>query len=387
MKPGQKRVLILLDFYQHQLVRGIERYAQEHGWNLYRDMIQQKRIPWGWKGDGILTWLAQTDEIAKFIVKGRKPAVDFNFQRNDINFPRVIFDNAHISQLVAEHFLAHGIGSFAFYSDEEVWSYNEKAAAFIHAIRQAGHPCPWLCWARSPSNRLSAGLQQWELKRRWLTAEIKKLPKPLAVFAALDWLAVEVLECCEDAGLKVPDEVAIAGSGNYLLAVDTMPIPITTVEYNYEGMGYRGAALLDSLMEGNPPPREPIRWPPAGLIVRKSTDLFAASNEKIARSLRFMWDHYREPIGVADLAKIASMSVRGFHKAVQSYIGRSPGHELRRIRLEHAKLLLTQSADKAESIAEGCGFRGYNSFWAAFRKATGMSPQLYRRKYSGRFHH
>jgi LacI family transcriptional regulator len=388
MEQRHKRVLLLLDFYQHQLIAGIERYAQDHGWSLSRDIIQQRRIPWGWKGNGILTWLAQTDEMVEFIAGAGKPTVDFNFQRKDIELPRVILDNARMSQLVADHFLARGMTNFVFYSDEEIWSFDEKALAFIEAVRLAGYNCTWLCWARSSFNHPSTPMEQWELKRWWLTTELKNLPKPLAVFSALDWLAAEdVLGCCEDAGLMVPDEVAIAGSGNYLLAVDTMPIPITTIDPNWEGMGYRGAALLDSLMDGNPPPREPIRWPPAGLIVRKSTDLFAVNHEGIAKSLHFMWDHFREPIKVDDLARIAGMSVRGYHKAVQRHIGRSPGHELHRIRLEHARLLLTLSDEKAESVAGSCGFASYNSFWASFRKTTGMSPQQYRREYSGGFPH
>jgi LacI family transcriptional regulator len=184
--------------------------------------------------------------------------------------------------------------------------------------------------------------------------------------------------------LTVPDEVAIAGSHNTLLAADAMHIPITTVEPNLEGMGYRGAALLDDLIDGKAPPREPIRCPPGGLIVRKSSDLFAVNHKGVARGLRYMWEHYRDPVSVIDLAKVAGMSLRGFHQAVQSHIGRSPGHELHRIRIEHAKQLLTSSAEKMESIAERCGYQSANSFWVSFRKATGMSPKQFQKQFRRR---
>lgn len=195
-------------------------------------------------------------------------------------------------------------------------------------------------------------------------------------------MAVDILETCENSGLSVPEQVAIVGADNLLLAADTMRTPISTVDPNLEGMGYRGAALLDELMDGKPPPKEPIRVPPAGLIVRKSSDLFAVNHEGVARSLRFIGEHYHEPIGVADLAKAAVMSLRGFHQAFLEHIGRSPGTELQRVRIERAKQLLASSTEKTENVAAKSGYQSANSFWVAFRKATGMSPKQYRQKFS-----
>jgi LacI family transcriptional regulator len=155
------------------------------------------------------------------------------------------------------------------------------------------------------------------------------------------------------------------------------------VEPNLEAMGYRGAAVLDDLMDGKPAPPEPIRMPPSGLIVRKSSDLLAVNHKGVAASLRFLWKHYHEPIGVSDLAKVAGMSLRGFHQAFVEHLGRAPGHELHRVRIEHAKELLTSSTRKTETVAELCGYQSVNSFWVAFRKATGVSPAQYRKKFSG----
>ena len=193
-------------------------------------------------------------------------------------------------------------------------------------------------------------------------------------------MAVDILETCESIGLSVPEQVAIVGADNLLLAADTMRTPITTVDPNLEAMGYRGAALLDELMDGKRPPKEPIRVPPAGLIVRKSSDLFAVNHEGIARSLRFIWEHCHEPIGVGDMATAAAMSLRAFHQTFVEYVGRSPGSELQRVRIERAKHLLISSSDKTEIVAAKCGYQSLNSFWVAFRKATGLSPKRYRQQ-------
>jgi LacI family transcriptional regulator len=372
----------MMGWYEHRLHRGIEQYAQEHGWHLSPDVTREKVIPWGWDGDGILAWLGAGDDLAEFVVGAGKPTVDFSFRRPHLKFARVLTDHAQVSRLVADHFLSRGLTQFAYYSDSDNWSFEERGHAFVQALRAAGQPCNWLRWHLSSAYHPAGRHEEWRRKRKWLAYELTRAPKPLAVFAATDWMAVDVLEACESAGCTVPDEVAIVGADNSLLAVDTMRTPISSVEPNLEAMGYRGAALLDELMDGKPPPREPIRVPPSGLIIRKSSDLLAVNHEGIARSLRFIWDHYHEPIGVRDLAAVAAMSLRGFHQAFQEHTGRSPGNELHRVRIERAKQLLTSSTEKTETVAAMCGYQSVNSFWVAFRKAAGMSPKQYRQKFS-----
>ena len=63
--------------------------------------------------------------------------------------------------------------------------------------------------------------------------------------AANDQLALEVLERSTSVGLAVPDQVAIVGAENCLLAPDAMETPISSVDTNLEALGYRGAELLD----------------------------------------------------------------------------------------------------------------------------------------------
>jgi transcriptional regulator GlxA family with amidase domain len=132
-------------------------------------------------------------------------------------------------------------------------------------------------------------------------------------------------------------------------------------------------------MNRKPVPPEPQRIQPFRLIVRKSSDLVAVSHSGVARSLRFMWEHCHEPIGVNDLAKVAAMSVRSFHQAFVDSVGRPPGHELQRIRIELAKRLLTDTDKKMDELAEMCGYESANSFWVSFKRATGKSPKAYQK--------
>jgi LacI family transcriptional regulator len=133
-------------------------------------------------------------------------------------------------------------------------------------------------------------------------------------------------------------------------------------------------------MHGKKPPRAPVRIPAAAIIIRKSSDLLAMSHKGVARCLRFIWEHSHEHISVKDLTGVAAMSRRGLHKAFIEHIGRTPGQEIHRVRIDRAKKLLGESDNKMEVLAGMCGYQSANSFCVAFKQATGMSPKQYRDK-------
>ena len=376
MRHRRKRILIALGWYDYRVHRGIERFAQEHDWHLAANFAREKVIPWGWTGDGILAWLGAGDDLAEFVAQAKKPTVDLSFRRPHLPFARVLEDHAHAGQVVAEHFLTRGFRHFMFYSAADNWSYEERGEGFLAALETAGHTCDWIRWHKSPAFRIDR--EQWTRRRAWLSLQLKRAPKPLAVFAANDEQALDVLESCNAANLPVPEQVAIVGAENYLLAPDAMVTPISSVDTNLEQLGYSGAALLEKLMNGGKPPPEPIRIPAAGLVTRKSSDLLAVNHKGVANSLRFIWEHCHQPISVKDLVGVAAMSRRGLHKAFLENLGRTPGQELQRVRIDRAKRLLTESDHKVEIVAGMCGFQSANSFCVAFKQATGVSPKQYR---------
>ena len=232
----------------------------------------------------------------------------------------MLADHAAAARLAADDFLVRGFTHFMFYSTRDHWSSNEGGTAFVNALKPAGRDCTWIRWHQSPA--FTTGHLQWKDKRRWLAAQLENAPKPLAVFAADDDLALEVIETCETTGMAVPEAVSVIGVDNSLTAVNAMRIPISSVDQNFETLGYRGAELLDRLMHGKPAPADPIRIPPAGLITRKSSDLLAVNHPGVARCLRYLWQNCHQPIVVDDLARVAAMSRSGLHQAFVEHIGR-----------------------------------------------------------------
>ncbi len=368
----------MLGWYDYRLHKGIAEYAQERGWHLSANLARERVIPWGWDGDGVLAWLGAGDDLAEFVGSLRCPTVDFSMRRPNGRFARVLQDHAHTAGLVAEHLLARGFRHFAFFSDRDNWSFEERGRGFAAALGAAGRDCEWIRW-RAPERR-RGGRREWSLRRAWLGERLGRGPKPLAVFAANDQLALDVLETCEASGLRVPEQVAIVGAGDYLLANDAMRTPISSVDTNLERQGYEGAALLDRMMRGARAPRRPIRIPAARVVVRKSSDIMAVSEPRVAKALRFIAGHSCEPINVDDVARAAAMSRRALHQAFLEHLGRTPGEQIRGARLEHAKRLLAETGFKVAAIAGLCGYRSPNSFAIAFAKAEGLSAAAFRRR-------
>ncbi len=377
LRKNRKRVLIALGWYDYRLHRGIERYALEHDWQLSASLTRDQALPWGWKGDGILAWLGVDDDLAGFVVQAKTPTVDLSFRRPHVKFTRVLEDHKHSAQLVADHFLSRGFTNFIFYSNTGNWTYQERGTAFVESLKRASHECLWLRWQRPPTDH--AGRTEWTSLRNWLAARLKEAPKPVAVFAANDQHALEVLDACELGDLAVPEDVALVGAENYLLAPEALHTPISSVDTNLETMGYTGAGLLDRLMRGEKPPSAPIRVPATGLVVRKSSDILAINHKGIASSLRLIQERLHEPISVEDLVRVAAMSRRALHKAFLENLGRTPGQELQRARIERAKRLLATTDHKLEVVATMCGYQGANSFCVAFARLTGVTPDHYRK--------
>jgi LacI family transcriptional regulator, galactose operon repressor len=100
----------------------------------------------------------------------------------------------------------------------------------------------------------------------------------------------------------------------------------------------------------------------------------------VAGSLRFISEHIHEPISVEDLVRVAAMSRRALHNAFLENLGRTPGQELQRARIERAKKLLTATNHKLEVIGNMCGYESANSFCVAFLRLTNMTPNEFRKK-------
>ena len=93
---------------------------------------------------------------------------------------------------------------------------------------------------------------------------------PTAIFAANDPAAIGAMAAMNDAGLKVPDDVAFVGAGSIHYG-DMLRVPLTTVAWSTSAMGQAAAELLLELLKDKGKGRKPRRIViPPELVVRQS---------------------------------------------------------------------------------------------------------------------
>jgi LacI family transcriptional regulator len=209
---------------------------------------------------------------------------------------------------------------------------------------------------------------------------LARLPKPLAVFASRDDEAAEVLEACLAASIPVPEQVAVLGVDNTDTICDCLCVPLSSVDSNLEQVGYEGAALLDRLMSHRAVAEKHIEIAPAGIVERRSTDASAVEQPRVRQALQFIQENCHLPIGVLDIARAVGLSRSGLEKVFRDAFVRSPGQQLRRIRLERAKKMLAESDAIIAAVGAATGFQSSHHFCRAFREQLGVTPGQYRRQ-------
>jgi Transcriptional regulators len=93
--------------------------------------------------------------------------------------------------------------------------------------------------------------------------------RPDAIVAANDLMALGVMQACEEAGIRVPDELAIVGMDNLDLAARVHP-KLSSVYLQQEEIGRVAAQLLIDRLNGHSMPRGEVRLEPQ-LIKRQSS--------------------------------------------------------------------------------------------------------------------
>lgn len=92
--------------------------------------------------------------------------------------------------------------------------------------------------------------------------------------------------------------------------------------------------------------------------------------------------HFADPIEMADLAKVASLSISQFERRFRTVFEQTPSRFLIRYRLTRASQILMHSDDTVSQIAQEVGFYDHSHFTREFRKLFGMAPGRYRKAHS-----
>lgn len=371
-----KRVLFGSPWWHSDIVNGVIRHAADRGWHVDLQTCLSGTLPNRWSGDGIVTQMAgEAVAHLKSVAGPRCPIVSLNNNAPDIDVPTVGPDTRLAGRVAAEHLLDRGFKSFAFYSRENSPAASTRCREFTRTIELAGHSAQAIQW----TDRREVRGESWFDRQRWLGEHLDRLDKPLAVFAFNDEVAVEVIEACMARDLTIPDRVAVLGVLDMDIFRLSTTVALSSVAFDFDKITETACAVLGRIMDGQPPPDEPILFPPLGVVDRQSTNTLAAYSPVVAQAVRYMLDHHTEAeLSIDPIVDASGVSRASLFNAFKAELNRTPGAVLLRIRLDRAKKMLTETDEKVYAVADACGFGKPVNLHRAFKQHLGVSPNEFR---------
>ncbi|MFF8926288.1 GlxA family transcriptional regulator [Streptomyces longwoodensis] len=106
-----------------------------------------------------------------------------------------------------------------------------------------------------------------------------------------------------------------------------------------------------------------------------------ARRDPLREVQRWITEHPADDLSVEALAARARLSPRHFARAFRDETGTTPGRYVDRVRLEHARRLLEDTADGVEEVSRASGYGTPEAMRRAFVKALGTPPAEYRRRF------
>jgi len=388
--PGErKRIVAVLPRsleYSSRLLEGAVRYANEHRY------IDISDVAFSWGGgspfsgssprfDGALAWLSPADGWAFELLSLGIAVVNVNSCLDGI--PSVAFGSKAVVEAAVEHLAGLQVAELAYvgFKRRGEAPFEERWSRLQQATRRRALPLRLIEWANENDANLDEGeLHPWaprECKLR-LRRSLSELTQPAGVWCEEDFTAVLVCEQVRELGLRIPQDVAVLGLGDFRLARCCIP-PLSSIPQPGQVVGYEGMRLLTGILSGAVTSPSVVSLPPPPIVHRESTGGGEAAVGYLQKARELIATHACEGITVATICRMTDVSKQTLTSRFRDVLGRTPGDELRRVRLEHAKRYLLTTNLTIAHISGLCGFGQQNKFGNFFKRQTGLTPSQFRR--------
>ncbi|MDJ1505602.1 XylR family transcriptional regulator [Xanthocytophaga agilis] len=384
MTPQRYRIAVLLDTsraYDRDVLKGITHFNKLYDkftFFFYSPTYIQPADSdklWTrlqhWHPDGIIAReTAGMDQLQSFQV----PLIISPHTQTYPDCINLWADNKAIGELAARYFVEKGYKHLGFIGFKEFqWSI-ERQLAFIQSLQACSlfaetflFDSQQMSWEDLPSN-----LGQWA----------QQLPKPCAVFSATDELNIHLLEAARKVNLSIPDELVLLGVDDDQLLCEMMQPTLSSIDQNAFQAGYQVAEGMLHWLDTNHPPEADFIIPPKTVVVRQSTSSLAIDDPQIRLALSFIGEHAPfKNIRVEDVIAVTHHSRRILEKKFKSQLNTSILDQIRLVRINRIKYLLSESTLTIQQIAYEMDFENPDNITRYFRQATGYSPLEYRKKY------
>lgn len=381
-RRAAKRVGIAIEMHYTfpwhlEAYRGIVEYGEEHGWTCVLDPYLS-----GLSGDGTQPYDGVVGRVNSTLyepIKGLDvPVVTLVGVPGEVPIPSVIADVKRGAQKAGEHLIGCGYRHYGFVGLDGSPAKGMILEELTKTLAEQEFDPP-----------VAIGLpMNFELQpdtmrdtRRRLLDWLSQVEKPIGILVETVEIPTLLIHLCGELGLSVPEDVGVVAIWADQATANATKPSLSVIEFDWLEIGYQAASLLDKLMDGRP--ADPLHRlvPPTRIAVRESTDVFVCSDPMISEAMHYIADNVRKNLRIEDVAEHLTTSRRTLERRFEEAMGKTVYSEIRRLRVEYLKRMLTDTDQSIGMIADSCGFTATTNFARFFKQETGESPSVFRKRH------
>jgi DNA-binding LacI/PurR family transcriptional regulator len=246
------------DFFS-SAISGIEEVAYQSGYTIlvcqsnesYEREVVNTNALMHHRVAGVIVSISQntknSDHFQDLLAR-KIPLVFFDRVCEDVNASKVVIDDCKSARVAVNHLVQRGYKRIAhFGGPKELGICIRRLNGYVEALKQNGLPLP--------NGFIRYGGLHEEDGYKSMDCMLKENIIPDAIFAVNDPVAIGAFQRIKEAGLKIPNDIAIVGFSNNKITALVDP-PLTTVDQPSFEMGRKSAEiLLDLIADGTIEPK------------------------------------------------------------------------------------------------------------------------------------
>ena len=383
------RLLFITDYsdsYANRLLKGIIDFSKEKGqWSIsrmpsyYKQSIGMEgilKVAKEWEIDVVMGTFEDGDDIGMLREEGII-VIAQDFKKRLHGVPNITGDYKGTGKMAARYYLDRGFRNFGFFGLKDVCWSDERFEGFFKEIKKSGQEGSVHKYNTQDIDR------HWFYEREALAKWLKGLPKPIGIMACDDNQGNNLIEACNSAGIKIPQEVSILGVDNDELLCNLSIPTLSTIAIDIEGGGYKVAELIEKLVESPDEKYEDIILLPTKIINRISTAAYATDDSEIQKAVMFIHQNGRKKLSVDDVVEQVALSRRLLEIRFKEVTGQSIYQYIFALRLKTFAEMLLETNEQVINIALSIGESDAKSISKKFKAVYGCSPNEYRLRNSG----